>query len=117
MHEFVAVYPPEAVARANPKPALRSTRTVLDAPRPLVRLVSPAELPDDTVPPMLTFPELELLHHKLVDVADERGLAYVKYVCMKYQHALFRRKEGTLRAVPSAEAAPAVPATARAQSA
>ena len=61
MHEFVAVYPPEAVARANPKPALRSTRTVLDAPRPLVRLVSPAELPDDTVPPMLTFPELELL--------------------------------------------------------
>ena len=101
LREFVTAYPPQLVKKANPKHELRSTRTVLEAARPLVRLTSHTELPDDTVPPMLTFPELEILHSKLVDVGDEAGIAYVKYVCMSYGGALVKRKKATLHAKPT----------------
>ena len=84
----------------NAKHALRSTRTLLVAPRPIVRMMSPTEVPDDTVPPLLTFPELEVLHHKLVALGDRKSVGYVKYVCMSYQGALRRRKEATLHSKP-----------------
>ena len=101
LREFVAAYPPQLVKKANPKHELRSTRTVLEAARPLVRMMSPTELPDDTVPPMLTFSELEILHSKLVDAGDEAGIAYVKYVCVSYGGALVQRKKATLHAKPT----------------
>lgn len=74
---------------------------MLEAPRPIVRLVSPTEVPDDTVPPLLSFPELEVLHHKLVAKGDRENIGYLKYVCMSYSGALKRRKEATLRAQPA----------------
>lgn len=101
VRKFVEQYPPNSVKQANPKLPLRSTRTVLQAPRPIVRLVSPTELPDDTVPPLLSFPELEVLHHKLVAKGDKESIGYLKYVCMSYKGALMRRKEATLHARPA----------------
>ncbi|RPD77124.1 hypothetical protein L226DRAFT_360122 [Lentinus tigrinus ALCF2SS1-7] len=101
VRRFVERYPPDIVKRANPKLPLRSTRTVLEAPRPLVRLVSPTDLPDNTVPPLLSFPELEMLHHKLVAKGDKESIGYLKYVCMSYSGALRRRKEATLHAKPA----------------
>ncbi|KAI0369283.1 hypothetical protein BV20DRAFT_968143 [Pilatotrama ljubarskyi] len=100
VRSFVAQYPPDVVKQANPKPELRSTQVTLQAPRPLVRLLTPVEIPDDTVPPLLSFPEVEILHHRLVAVGDTDSIRYLKWVCMAYAGALKRRKEATLRAEP-----------------
>ncbi|KAH9894019.1 hypothetical protein C8Q73DRAFT_745662 [Cubamyces lactineus] len=100
VRDFVARYPPHVVKHANPKPALRSMRVSLEAPRPLVRLFTPVEVPDDTVPPLLSFPEVEILHHRLVMIGDTANIRYLKWVCMSYAGALKRRKEATLRAEP-----------------
>ncbi|KAI0354292.1 hypothetical protein OH77DRAFT_1405482 [Trametes cingulata] len=100
VRSFVERYPPDVVKHANPKPELRSTRVMLQAPRPLVRLLTPVEVPDDTVPPLLSFPEVEILHHRLVAVGDTENIRYLKWVCMSYAGALKRRKEATLRAEP-----------------
>ncbi|PIL25952.1 hypothetical protein GSI_11706 [Ganoderma sinense ZZ0214-1] len=97
---FVDRYPPSMIKTPNAKPTLRSTRTVLVAPRPIVRMMSPTEVPDDTVPPLLTFPDLEVLHHNLVVIGDRESIGYIKYVCMSYQSALKKRKEAALRCKP-----------------
>ncbi|KAF8884462.1 hypothetical protein BD779DRAFT_1612106 [Infundibulicybe gibba] len=59
---FVAKYPPSSIRKSSPKPNLRSTRTALVGQRPLVRLTSSIEVPDDNVPPLLTFTDVEVLH-------------------------------------------------------
>lgn len=100
LRAFFERYPPDSIKPANPKPAFRSTRMVLQAPRPLVRLLSSAEVPDDTVPPMLSFGELDVLHGRLVAAGDKKSLAFLTYVCKAYSGALRRRKEATLRAKP-----------------
>ena len=100
MRQFFQTYPPRAVKQANPRPELRSTRVLLTGARPLVRLTTPVEIPDDTVPPLLSFPELQTLHAKLVDAVDKSVIAYVKYVCVSYRGALRRRKETVLSARP-----------------
>lgn len=97
---FVDRYPPSMIKTPSAKHVLRSTRTLLVAPRPIIRMISPTEVPDDTVPPLLTFPELEVLHHKLVAMGDRKSVGYIKYVCMSYQGALKRRKDTTLRSKP-----------------
>ncbi|OSD03651.1 hypothetical protein PYCCODRAFT_1387874 [Trametes coccinea BRFM310] len=97
---FVELYPPHAVKHAPPRPALRSTETALHAPRPLVRVFSPAEVPDDAVPPLLSFPELEALHHRLVVAGDRQGIKYVKWVTASYEGALRRRRAAAVRAEP-----------------
>lgn len=101
---FVDRYPPSVIRTPNAKSTLRSTRTVLVAPRPIVRMMSPTEVPDDTVPPLLTFPDLEMLHHKLVAIGDLESIGYIKYVCMSYQGALKRRKQATLHSKPVTDA-------------
>ncbi len=45
---------------------MRSTQTTLTAPRPLVRLTSSTGVPDDNVPPFLTFADIEMLLHRLI---------------------------------------------------
>ena len=103
VRQFVDRYPPSLIKTSQPKHPLRSTRTVLSAPRPIVRMMSPTEVPDDTVPPSLSFPELEVLHHRLVAAGDRESIGYIKYVCMTYQGVLRRRKDAVLRAKPAAE--------------
>ncbi|KDQ55917.1 hypothetical protein JAAARDRAFT_70783 [Jaapia argillacea MUCL 33604] len=101
--QFVTRYPPTALRKPSPKPAMRSTRTVLTAPRPLVRMTSVTEVPDDTVPPLLTFSDLEVLHHRLVHADHSRGLAYLTWVCKSYEGSLRHRRDKTMLAHPLRE--------------
>ena len=77
---------------------MRSTRVSLAASnRPLVRLTTALDVQDDYVPPLLTFADVEMLHHRLVVADDRRGLAYVKWVCKAYEGALRKRREVALQ--------------------
>ncbi|KAK7055426.1 hypothetical protein R3P38DRAFT_1356189 [Favolaschia claudopus] len=97
---FAERYPPSHLLERRPKPSFRSTRTVLVGPRPLVRLSSPNEVPDDDVPPLLMFSDLELLHHRLVAASMKAGISYIKYVSKAYEWALRGRRDQTLKARP-----------------
>jgi hypothetical protein len=93
---FVATYPPRAVRKTPPKDEMRSTRTLLIGPNPLVRLTSPVHVADDRVPPILTFGDLEIVHHRLQAVGDAKGVGYVHWVCKAYEGELRRRREKML---------------------
>lgn len=97
---FLERFPPSAVREPTSKLALRSTRTVLVGARPLVRLTTDTELPDDTVPPLLTFGDLEILHHRLVAAEAWKDIGYLKYVCKSYEWALRARRDETMKTVP-----------------
>lgn len=97
LREFANKYPPQHLVRqpTPPMPDFRSTRTSLVGARPLVRLTSNADVPDDNVPPFLTFADIEVLHHRLV--ASERQSAweqigYIKWLCKAYEWALRVRR-------------------------
>jgi hypothetical protein len=77
---------------------MRSTRVLLAAGnRPLVRLTTALDVQDDDVPPVLTFADIEMLHHRLVAASDRRSLAYTKWVCKAYQGALRKRREAAFQ--------------------
>jgi hypothetical protein len=101
LREFVSKYPPHAVRQPSVKPTMRSTRTTLVAPRPLVRLTSNADVPDDNVPPFLTFADIEVLHHRLIASENEGArekIGYIKWVCKAYEWALRGRRDEMLKA-------------------
>ncbi|CCM03930.1 uncharacterized protein FIBRA_06082 [Fibroporia radiculosa] len=98
---FAEHYPPLRVLSTQAKPVLYSSRPILSIHRPLVRLTSATDIPDDHVPPMLTFSELEILHHRLLAAGDRTGLGFVKWVCKAYEGALWRRRAAALRDAPS----------------
>lgn len=97
---FVAAYPPQVVREPPSRLPFRSTRTNLVAARPLVRVFNPADIPDDAVPPLLSFTEVEVLHHRLVAAGPGRtgDIRYLKWVCKAYEGALRRRREQALQA-------------------
>lgn len=98
---FAQRYPPSALRAPIEKPALRSTRTVLVGQRPLVRMTSTAEVPDDNVPPLLMFDDLEVLHHRLVARENSRAeIGYLTYLCKAYEWALRARRDEAMKAVP-----------------
>lgn len=102
LRAFVARYPPSDVrelsSTATQRPDMRSTRVSLAASnRPLVRLTTALDVQDDDVPPLLTFEDMEVLHHRLVAAGDRRSLAYVKWVCKAYEGALRKRREMALQ--------------------
>jgi hypothetical protein len=99
LRAFVARYPPYTV-RAPPllrRPDMRAMRVTLIGARPLVRLTTALDVQDDHVPPVLTFADLEVLHHRLVAAGNLRGLAYVKWVCKAYEGALRKRRGSVLK--------------------
>ncbi|KAI9435830.1 hypothetical protein H4582DRAFT_2059299 [Lactarius indigo] len=97
LRAFVARYPPHSVRAAPQQWDMRATRVSLaDRGRPLVRLTTPLDVQDERVPPLLTFADIEVLHHRLVAVGDSRGVAHVKWVCKAYEGALRRRREAAL---------------------
>ncbi|KAF5381887.1 hypothetical protein D9757_007554 [Collybiopsis confluens] len=103
---FVQRYPASAIRDSGNivKLPMRSSRTSLVAgDRPLVRLTTQAEMPDWSVPPLMMWRDLEVLHHRLVASGRERDIAYVKYVCKSYEWALRVRRDETMRAKPRAE--------------
>lgn len=67
-------------------------------------MTSTVELPDDTVPPLLTFPDLEILHHRLVAADKIDAVGYLKWLCKAYEGALRNRRNLTMRAEPPKEA-------------
>jgi hypothetical protein len=97
---FICKYPPTSVKQALPPSPLRSTRTALFAHRPIVRLTSVPEIPDDYVPPLLTFQDLEILHHRLVALGRLEDIGYLKYVSKAYEGALRKRRDATMGARP-----------------
>ena len=55
---------------------------------------------DDTVPPLITFRDVELLHHRLVDEGMERDIKYVTWLCKAYEWALRIRRDEAIKATP-----------------
>ncbi|KAL5525146.1 hypothetical protein ACEPAF_9015 [Sanghuangporus sanghuang] len=102
LRTFSTRYPPRAVSHPlYGKPEIRSTRTSLyDTDRPLVRLTTPSEVPDDTVPPLLTPRDLELLHHRLVEAGPgrQKDLDRLTYLGYAYMGALRKRRDRVIRA-------------------
>ncbi|CAK5271211.1 unnamed protein product [Mycena citricolor] len=113
IRQFAARYPPSdlLVPKSTKHPA-RSTRTAIvpnSFPRPIVRLTAPTDVPDDAVPPLLTFSDIELLHHRLVaeanlnlsrdrDGAAKKGIGYLKYLVKAYEWALRGRRDAVMKA-------------------
>ncbi|OJA17820.1 hypothetical protein AZE42_06148 [Rhizopogon vesiculosus] len=90
------------------KPPILSTRTILSnpssSPRPLVRLTSAVGPPDECVPPLLSFADVELLHARLVEQGRNREVGFLKWACKAYEGALRKRREAVLGAhVPMGE--------------
>ncbi|GLB44191.1 hypothetical protein LshimejAT787_1601210 [Lyophyllum shimeji] len=100
LRAFAARYPPSDIRTPTPKPALRSTRTTLAGERPLVRMTSAAEVPDDHVPPLIMFDDVEILHHRLVAQGAAEQIAYLKYVCKAYEGYLRARRNAALKMKP-----------------
>ncbi|ESK82479.1 hypothetical protein Moror_8541 [Moniliophthora roreri MCA 2997] len=103
LRAFVAQYPPSALRDPHSieKPHYRSTRVSLVGSRPLVRISSSAEVPDDGVPPLLTWSDLEVLHHRLIVWGNrDKDLGYIKYVCKAYEWALRVRRDEAVRKKP-----------------
>jgi hypothetical protein len=92
---FAAKYPPENVLPPSTKPTFRETKTALVGGRPLVRMTAANEVPDDNVPPMLLFHDLEHLHHKLLEEGRTVDMGYIGWLCRTYAGNLrFRRIRG-----------------------
>ncbi|CAA7262078.1 unnamed protein product [Cyclocybe aegerita] len=102
LRSFAAKYPPTTIRMPSPKYAFQSTRTSLQAARPLVRMTSATEVPDDHVPPLMTFRDLEVLHHRLIDEERPRDIGYVTWLCKAYQGSLRMRRDGSVKAKPGA---------------
>ncbi len=90
-------FPPPAIRTPRPWTTIRGTRTVLFAPRPLVRTTTPVEIPDDTVPPLLTFGDVDVLHHRLVAMGRGKDIGYLKWVVKSYEGALRTRREKAMK--------------------
>ncbi|TFK36519.1 hypothetical protein BDQ12DRAFT_686552 [Crucibulum laeve] len=105
---FAARYPPNDIRTPTPKPALRASKTALTGARPLVRMTS-TEVPDDKVPPLLTFPDLEVLHHRLVVYEKTKDIGYIKWLTSTYEWVLrMRRNEAMKARPPKADLVPVV---------
>jgi hypothetical protein len=81
---------------------MRSTRpTLFDSSRPLVRLTSAPLVGDDHVPPLLTFRDVELLHHRLKSESGwwaDKQLEFLGWACKAYEGELRRRRDYTMKA-------------------
>ncbi|KAG6811394.1 hypothetical protein H0H92_007638 [Tricholoma furcatifolium] len=100
LRAFAAHYPPSDLRTPASKPAMRSTRTVLVGERPLVRMTSGVEVPDDHVPPLIMFDDIEVLHHRLVATRSAANIKYVKWICKSYEGALRARRQAALSMKP-----------------
>jgi hypothetical protein len=60
-------------------------------------MTSSAEVPDDHVPPLLMFDDLEMLHHRLVATDSREEIGYLKYLCKAYEWALRVRRDNSLK--------------------
>ena len=97
LRAFAAKYPPNNVRTPPPKPHFRSTRTSLVGQRALVRMTGVTEVPDDNVPPLMTFRDVEILHHRLIDEARVKDIKYVTWLCKAYEYGLRKRRDEAIK--------------------
>ncbi|KAH9476874.1 hypothetical protein JR316_0010790 [Psilocybe cubensis] len=90
---FAAKYPPEGIKTPPPKLSWQSTRTALVGKRPLVRMTPVVEVPDDTVPPLLTFRNIDVLHQRLIYEDRVSDIAYLTWLCKSYEWGLRIRRD------------------------
>ncbi|KAF8901074.1 hypothetical protein CPB84DRAFT_1778412 [Gymnopilus junonius] len=98
LRDFAARYPPNNVTTPSPKHPLQSTRTALVGQRPLVRMTSVTEVPDDHVPPLMTFRDVEVLHHRLIGEGRTKDIGYITWLCKAYEWALRVRRDQAVKA-------------------
>ncbi|THU93411.1 hypothetical protein K435DRAFT_725478 [Dendrothele bispora CBS 962.96] len=106
LRHFVSAYPPSSIRdpAAYTKSPLRATQTRLVGARPLVRLSTPIDVPDDLIPPLLTFADLRAVHQRLVIAGNRaKDIAYITYVCKAYEWALRVRRDERMKAKPPKE--------------
>jgi len=58
--------------------------------RALVRMSGVTEVPDDNVPPLMTFYDVEILHHRLIDEARVKDMTWL---CKAYGYGLRKRRD------------------------
>ena len=95
---FATQYPPNNIRIPPLKTFLHSTRTSLVGSRPLVRMTCETEVPDDHVPPLLMFRDVEMLHHRLMDEGRVKDIGYVTWLCKAYEGALRVRRDAGFKA-------------------
>ncbi|KAF8999820.1 hypothetical protein BDQ17DRAFT_1391436 [Cyathus striatus] len=100
LRDFAHRYPPINVRNNVPKPLMRSSRTSLVGARPLVRMISDVEVPDDFVPPLITFRDLDVLHQRLIMYNRKKDIAYLTWLCKEYEWKLRVRRDATMKAKP-----------------
>ncbi|KIM41828.1 hypothetical protein M413DRAFT_445040 [Hebeloma cylindrosporum] len=100
LRAFAAKYPPNDVRTPPPRPHFRSTRTSLVGQRALVRMTGVTEVPDDNVPPLMTFRDMEILHHRLIDEARVKDIKYVTWLCKAYEYGLRKRRDAAMKSKP-----------------
>jgi hypothetical protein len=100
LKKFVELYPPNDIRVPTPKIRLRSTRTSLEGSRPLVRMTSETEVPDDHVPPLIVFRDVALLHDRLLDAGREKDIDFLTWLCKSYECGLRMRKDASVKARP-----------------
>ena len=63
-------------------------------------MTSSTEIGDDTIPPILTFHNVELLHHRLVVLEDTKSIKRLDYVLRCYSGLVRARRKANMRTDP-----------------
>ena len=67
-------------------------------------MTSETEVPDDHIPPLMSFRDISVLHHRLMDEDRTEDIKYVTWLCKAYEWALRVRRDAALKAeVPEVE--------------
>jgi hypothetical protein len=99
LHAFAAKYPPNDVRTLPLKPHVRSTCTSLVGQRTLVHTKA-TEVPVDKVPLLMTFHDVEILHHWLIAEARVKDIKYVMWLCKVYGYGLRKRRDEAIESKP-----------------
>ena len=98
MRGFQQRYPPDTVSEnLNPDLQVIVSKPGLEGPRPLVRLSERGLVNDDSVPPALTFTDVEILHHRLTTAGSggeprKKDIDYLTWSISAYEGRLKDRR-------------------------
>ena len=96
VREFTHKYPPSALLPLPSSPSSSDPKNELQ-----VHLTTPSSTPDDTIPPFLTFRDLQVLHERLTRGAGvhpmrKAQLGFLTYISKAYEGALVKRRAAAL---------------------
>ena len=97
VEDFYRRFPPANARPPPPKEVYDSFKPTLeDVGRPTIRLTTPHEIPDDTVPPILRFRDVEILHQRLVLAEATQTINRLTWMLKNYDGALRTRMKSTI---------------------